>query len=316
VLPSRRPIGPPLSARAAAVLVAVALAVGVLGVLGAVAPAGADEGTPATLAATRVVVVSHNVERRTSAIDDAVARARRTGATMVTLQEVCWWQARTVALEHLGWTVAWRRNASTPLCRPRSGLDLLLSPERGDIGTLVMVATPGAGVEWTQFRAQAPGKSRGLLCLTWRRGITAHLCSTHLQHPHNAPAKVVQQRQAAQVRSATAGWVDRGDLVILTGDFNAAPHTRVLDPIYATGGGSGRFHEATRCAPARQECRRGLRGTHDRARSKLDYVFFSANRMVTTRPHSVTLLPTRSDHHLLTAAAYVSTGPQVGGARR
>ncbi len=256
----------------------------------------------------RFQVVDHNVERRQSAIDTALRTAVRTKAPVVLLQEVCWWQARAIRQAHPEWTVGWKADVPSDSCLRRSGLESIADQGRRDSG-LVAIWTGGArgAVTARTFRHQGSRDFRhGLVCVSWRAtGTVRRACSTHLVNA----AKVTQRRgtqfrQAREVKRWTAPWIRRGNVVVLGGDFNAGPASRTMDHLYAVDG-AGRFIEATGCPRAVIVCRRSLSTTFDGGSIKIDYVFFSANRVLRGAPHRLRVVPTLSDHHLLAGWARV-----------
>ncbi|MCW2817154.1 MAG: endonuclease/exonuclease/phosphatase family protein [Nocardioides sp.] len=256
----------------------------------------------------RFEVVNHNVERRQSAIDVALRTAARTGAPVVLLQEVCWWQARAIRQAHPDWTVGWKADASSGSCLRNTGLEALADRGRRDSG-LVAIWTGGArgAVTARTFRHQGARRfDHGLVCVSWRAtGTVRRACSTHLVNASKVTKRRgTQFRQAREVRRWTGPWVRRGNLVIVGGDFNAGPASRTMDHLYAVDG-AGRFIEATGCPRAVLACRRSLSTTFDGGSIKIDYVFFSANRVPPGAPHSLRVVPTLSDHHLLTGWARV-----------
>lgn len=314
----RRPVGPG-SRVAPPLALLVALLVALLGPPLAAAPQGAaydassgDRSTARTAGAgpgvARFEVVSHNVERRPSAIDDALRRARRVGAPVVLLQEVCWWQARELRERHPRWTIGYKPDVDSPPCRREASLDDLQHRGRHDAG-LVAIWTGGARGTVTAhtFRHQGARKFRhGAVCVHWRAtDLTRRACSTHLVNAARFhQRRGTQVRQARELRRLTSPWVRRGDLVVLGGDFNARPYSRPMDFFYAVDG-HGRFHEATGCPRTVDFCRRALSTTFDGGQLKIDYVFFSRNRLPLGAPHELRVSPTRSDHHLLSGWAHV-----------
>ncbi|WP_148613577.1 endonuclease/exonuclease/phosphatase family protein [Nocardioides rubriscoriae] len=333
---SRRPgraslPGPSPATAAALVAVVVAVVVAAL-VVSLVVSLPGPASTAATAAAggpavregagqqraglARFDVVDHNVELKQSAITSALRRAAQTKAPVVLLQEVCWWQARQIREQHPRWTVGYLRGRETATCRRAPSLTALADRDRDDSG-VVAVWTGGARgrVSAHVFRHQAarkgPGAGRrslddGIVCVAWRAtGVVRHACSTHLVNASRYHSRRgTQFRQAREVRRLTRGWVRRGDLVVLGGDFNAAPRSRTMDPLYAVDG-SGLFQEATGCPRSLEVCRRALGTTIDGGKIKIDYIFFSGNRISTPSPRRLRVVPTSSDHHLLSGWAFV-----------
>lgn len=303
--------------RLAALPVVVLLAVLVTLLTGPGAPAAPGPPTDERPRLERVDVVDHNVQLRPSAVEAALARAARTRASLVLLQEVCWSQVRRIREDHPGWTVAYQRGVDAPQCRARD-LSGLADLGRRDSG-LVAIWTGGSDGVVTSHVFRHQGARRGvrgpearlrdgIVCVGWTaRGVVRRGCSTHLVNASRFPARLgTQYRQAREVRRLTRSWTRRGDLVVVGGDFNASPQSRPMDLLYRVDG-FGRFHEATGCPRTVVVCRRALETTFDGGKIKIDYVFFSANRMVVSAPRRLAVLPTLSDHHLLSAWAYVDT---------
>ena len=250
----------------------------------------------------RIDVVDHNVQLRPSAVQAALDRAASTDATLVLLQEVCSSEVRRIRAAHPDWTVAYQRSVDAPQCRAR---DLTGLPDLGrrDSGLVAIWTGGSTGVVTSHvFRHQgtrrgtrgAEGRFRdGVVCVSWAaRGVVRRGCSTHLVNASRLPTRRgTQFRQAREVRRLTRPWVRRGDVVVVGGDFNASPQSRPMDLMYRVDG-DGAFHEATGCPRAVEVCRRALGTTFDGGRIKIDYVFFSANRMAVSSPRRLAVLPT------------------------
>lgn len=256
---------------------------------------------------TRFVVVDHNVERRQAAIDAALRRAGRTRAPVVLLQEVCWWQADAIRAAHPRWTVAWKADVSSGHCRRRGLAGIADNGRRQSGNVAIWTGGPRGHVTSRVFRHQGGRFFRSnIVCISWRAdGVVRRACSTHLVNASKfTKRRGSQLRQAREVKRLTRPWIRRGDFVVVAGDFNAGPTHRPLDEMYAVGG-RGRFQEATGCPRDVGSCRRSLATTFDGGYSKIDYVFFSANRVPAGARRSLSVVPTLSDHHLLTGWAYV-----------
>jgi len=258
---------------------------------------------------TRLVVVDHNIERRPAALAAALRRAARVDARMITLQEVCWWQVRDLRTKHPDWSIAYQADNRSGRCQERTALGTL--SERNDLGN-VAIRTGGTRTRTVVhvFKSQVSRRgNRGVACLQWRVRVTIDLCSTHLLHVGKIKAQQpVLLRQARQLSTFTRRLTARGHLVVLGGDFNAAPGSRPLDYFY-TVNGEGRFVEATSCQRGILRCRRSQGITLDGGERKIDYVFFSANRTPPGAPHGLEITRTVSDHHMLTGWAFVDTRP-------
>lgn len=296
--------------------VTVALAVPVVPVM-APAPVGAADaaarpvaraaGAPsAAQAATRLRVVDHNIEKRVGALDQALKAAARTGAAVITLQEVCWWQADRLIETRPEWTISWKPERNRDKCRRRSEGDSLLGAQRTVGNVAIFTGGPGGVASTHTFRAQRVTSDRaGLACVTWIDGARHHACSVHLSSPLDAGDTGTRTKQARDTRRITGRWLAEDDLVILGGDFNAIPKRRTMGYLYAHRG-SGRFRESSARSLGRRECR-CRQPTLDKRRQKIDYIFFSANRTGPRDFRTLRIVKTASDHHLLIGWADVDT---------
>ncbi len=308
--PSVRPL--PATPLAGLARVVVALLVGVSASVTAFsAPAGgappvAGRAAATTPAPTRVRVVDHNIAKQQSALAQALEVARRTAAEIITLQEVCWWQADDVVAAHPEWSIAWKPERANPECvpaEPRSGEDA----ERSEVGNLaVWTGGPGATTSSPTFRPQRyPADRAGLACLTWRDTVLRHACSVHLISP-TAPDQVkIRTAQARDIRRITGPWLAADDLVVLGGDFNAEPGRQTMKNLYALDG-RGSFREVSSRRLSRRDCR-CVRSTYDGRDSKIDYIFYSANRTAPRARMRLRLEGTASDHRLLVGSADMNT---------
>lgn len=256
-------------------------------------------------ALTRFRVVDHNIEHKASALKRVLQRAHTTGAQAITVQEICWWQARDLQREHPGWTVAWKRDKQSGWClQKRHGGLFSSGPNPRGIGVAAIWTGGGRGVTSTMtFRTQRADDRIGLACVTWIRGARQRVCSVHLLSPHNDKQARMRFKQARELRHVAAKWVRRDDLVVLGGDFNTQPTRPTLDNIYRLDG-RGDFREATPPRVGLAECR-CTQITGDGGRAKIDYIFFSANRMASGADRSLRVTPTASDHHMLSGWARV-----------
>jgi len=272
---------------------------------GGTARAGADGP-----AVTTLQVVSHNIEKRQRALRKALRSARRTGATVVALQELCGWQAADLVRAHPDWTVSYRPERDHVLCERSGRRRGSASDADRTIGNAV-VWTGGSGGRSTAhtFSSQRsqPGRT-GMPCVSWTARVVHTACSVHLSAPVNGEQIRVRTGQARDVRDITRPWVRRGRLVVLAGDFNAEPHRRTMDHLYARGG-SGSFREAGP-NPARSPRCACYEPTLDQRGVKIDYVFFSTNRVTPRTDRRLRVVPTVSDHDLLLGRADVDLAPR------
>ena len=283
----------------------------------AVAPGRAAEGATADAGSSvpgavrapeRLRVVNHNIEKRAPVLRRALAIAKRSDAEVVTLQEVCAWQALDLRRDHPGWTISYKPERSTDLCRSPARLDgLTTGPMVGNV-TIWTGGADGDVANHTFGPQRVTSDRTGLACVSWVATVRHRACSVHLISP-TAPEDVkVRTAQAKDVRRITGRWVRRGDLVVLAGDFNAKPHRRTMRHLYARRG-VGRFREASSTRPGGPECR-CARSTYDGRGVKIDYVFFSANRTAPRAPRRLRIVRTLSDHHLLVGWADLDVSPR------
>lgn len=119
-------------------------------------------------------------------------------------------------------------------------------------------------------------------------------CVTHLRAHDTDEAESARGRQVQRIHGHLKGRVRGGQAVVLAGDFNAGPHRDTLDPLYRLTrkgqANGGLFDEADQTDARRQQyaedgiecgaaaCRSG-EGTMTNNKAKLDFVFFSHNRL-------------------------------------
>lgn len=258
-------------------------------------------------------VVDHNIQRRSDALRRAIRKARHTDAQVITLQEVCWWQVRDLRARHPHWKFAWQADRKTSWCERVDRSNQWRPVTRFGQGN-VTISTNGLGAASAiYFKNQLNrGRRQGMACLTWKkRGLRRHTCSLHLISGSEPRHQRLRMRQAREVARATSEWTSRGALVVLGGDFNAAPNHRPLDYLYRFRG-RGAFREATpRYVGGNRDCRCSAT-TFDGGRTKIDYIFFSANRMASTARRQLLIYPTGSDHHLLVGWAKIDTRARMG----
>ncbi len=267
----------------------------------------------ASMPPVQLRVVDHNIEHNKRALKRAVQRVRKVRAQVVTLQEICWWQAEELRRQHPQWTVAWKREQTSNWCTRRAG-DLGPIPtgkEYKDIGN-VAIWTGGASGVISRFTFEHQldrTRTKGMACVSWEAGAVHRACSLHLLSADKPESRrLIRLRQAREVHRITVGWVRKHELVVLGGDFNSQPYKDPLDYIYDFRG-RGDFREATPCKFRRRDCRRS-QVTFDGGRTKIDYIFFSSNRMSPRAERSLEIFPTPSDHHLLSGWAYVDATPR------
>ncbi len=255
------------------------------------------EAPSASQATTRRYVVDHNIEKRPLAMARALQAARRSGAEVILLQEVCWWQATDLRSSHPEWSIAYTIERERNGCLRRG--EGVTQGLRRDVGNIA-IWTGGATALTSShtLRHQRNDADRtGLACVTWLETVQHRACSVHLISPVNTDQIRVRTEQAKDVRAITRPWIERDDLVILGGDFNAQPRRRTMKFLYDYSG-AGDFREASTRRLGGRDCRcRQITG--DGHRVKVDYIFYSANRLEPRAYRRLRIVKTASDHHLL-----------------
>lgn len=257
---------------------------------------------------TQFRIVDHNIEHTTSALKRVLQRARKVKAVAITVQEICWWQARGLSRQHPDWTISWMKDQESGWCLKHSSsgeISLDQQDKRRGIGN-VAIWTGGRRGKTSSitFRSQRIDDHRGMACVTWTRGARQRVCSVHLMSPKTRTQAKARTRQAREVHRITSTWISQDDLVVLGGDFNSQPKRITLDYLYVLRG-RGQFREITPPpAGALGDCR-CTQVTADGGRTKIDYVFFSANRMTPDAYRTLTITRTQSDHHMLNGWAMV-----------
>jgi len=293
-------------------LLAVVVLPGTLASSRASADAGdatsAESSEPLGLSKFRVI--DHNIEHRDSALRLAVEKALATRAQAITLQEVCFGQVRRLRRLHPDWTIAWMPGVVNDRCSERASL---VSPvERQKSGNVAIWTGGGWGRTSTfAFTRQLDrGQHRGMACVTYRAGARVRICSVHLLSANEPVSRrIIRTAQAREVHRMTTEWVRADELVVVGGDFNAPPNKRALDYLYQFRG-RGHFREALGRPDRGRDCRCKSQTTFDGGRTKIDYIFFSANRMTDTAARQLRVFRSLSDHHILSGWAYVDVGAQ------
>lgn len=211
---------------------------------------------------------------------------------VVMLEEVCQAQVDAFKARYVGWSVLFApmtTNEGADKCGGTPKGQLLASPRamteeiRQDLGD------PDGVKHFTLLCGEVPVPDT-------QRKVLA--CVTHLHATGDQPeiAEAARKRQAWRIAATLDPRANGGQAVVLAGDFNAGPGREPLDNLYrlTTAGDftGGKFDEAdqtdvngeknalrdeVRCAAS--ACRTG-EGTMADNYAKLDYVFFSHDRVV------------------------------------
>ncbi|WP_323792988.1 endonuclease/exonuclease/phosphatase family protein [Nocardioides sp.] len=277
------------------------------------APADAEPGVSrrggvpsAVQAPTRVRVVSHNIEKRTAALQRSFKIARRSKAEVILLQEVCWWQAADVRSQHPEWTISYIPERNRDRCQNRGyGGDTL--GLRRKVGNLaIWTGAPTGGSSTVVFDHQRVNSDNaGLACVAWIDVVRHRACSAHLIAPQSREDVRTRTLQARETSQVAASWIAQDDVVLLGGDFNAEPNRRTMRFLYKRGG-KGSFREAAELHSGDRQCQCARR-TIDNRPVKIDYIFFSANRAGAHTRRKLRIIRTVSDHHLLVGWADMDT---------
>ncbi|WP_315902769.1 endonuclease/exonuclease/phosphatase family protein [Streptomyces salinarius] len=146
-------------------------------------------------------------------------------------------------------------------------------------------------------------------------------CSVHLywRDPDLAYLEATQLAEQARL------WQDAGLPVVLGGDFNAGPRSKVASQFYEPAiddGGVGIFLDADEtdrdhfiadpCADGRTRCRSGEYTFENQyGATKIDYLFLSARQFTGAKADALPLDHSVSDHRLLRGAAYWADCPRA-----
>jgi endonuclease/exonuclease/phosphatase (EEP) superfamily protein YafD len=275
-------------------------------------PEPADDDAAALGGAVNIRVVQHNVEKRLDVIQSTLAKAMSSGAEAITLQEVCPDQLKWL-VDNYGsrWTIAAVAGKKTAVV----GCDLPGGAHDRPGDVVIVLGKDGTGAKAYPSLgapAAAPGQ---MVCLQFQRAkVDIHVCSTHLiSSDWKDEAGVVHDGQDVRtnqtrvIKDEATRWVNKGDFVIIGGDFNGQPSSPPLDRMYAPQlGGGGDFTEYNRKGAGRDGA---ITATSDGSDAedgqpfsrKIDYLFFSTNRAPIDGP-DVDLVDDASDHNMLTSA--------------
>ncbi len=258
--------------------------------LGTSVPADAGPESTPRAAGTKVMVVSHN----TDGLGTRAGLATK-GADAYTFQEICVRQA--ASLRKRGWKVSFAPRIAHKDCGGKKVKDA--KKMKG----VAVVSKHRLGKKRTiDLGVRSPGGHFGALCVPVIGAGVARLvvCTTHLAvGGTNAPAD--RAAQAATIATAVNGYVKKGDRVILTGDFNAAPTEASLNPIYKVGkdaagtASTGTFWEGDQMTCG-TPCR-DMQVTTTKKNKKIDYFFVSSPGVGKKRVGKTVKMPSTNSHH-------------------
>lgn len=210
---------------------------------------------------------------------------------VVMLEEVCYSQYESFKARYPTWNVLFAQmRASHPGCANGEAKGQVLASRRAMVEELredLGDVDPSGDKHFTLLCGAVP------MPKTARKVLA---CVTHLRAQGSDPAaaEAARGRQAQRIHALLKDRIRGGQAVVVAGDFNAGPHRDTLDALYrlTRGGnfGGGLFDEADQTDARREKfadegvrcaagaCRSG-EGTMANNGAKLDFVFFSHNRV-------------------------------------
>lgn len=271
----------------------------------------------ASHAATKFIVVQHNVEKKGAVLRKALEKAHGDKAQALTLQEVCQSDLPVIAdyLSGIGekWTVN-SQQSRTNGCG--TGDDVLTLVIRTAQGATASTHALSPDEKENDNGARVHQRQQKLVCVGWGSGPAKVVCSVHValgQAYVVATDTNAQRTQLKEIKDITKKFIGDGALVVVGGDFNAQPKDKDLNRMYAKGvdadGGApnGQFFEATQLT--NQSADRGGKNTSfptNGTPRKIDYVFYSSNKTAWSQSGAtMELFATGSDHRMLVTSAKV-----------
>ncbi len=258
---------------------------------------GQDESEVKKNGGRRFEVLAHNVgggaenDGGPAGIAYTFSRIDAAKPDVVMLEEVCQAQVDAFKAKYTGWSVLFApmtTNVGAEKCGGTPKGQLLASPRAMTEAIRKDLGDPDGVKSFTLLCGDVPvpGTQRKVLA-----------CVTHLHATGSNfdVAEAARQRQAWRIADTLDPRINDGRAVVLAGDFNAGPGRAPMNNLYrlTTSGKvtGGKFDEADQTDPNREEyarredvtcaagsCRSG-EGTLVDGKAKLDYVFFSHNRV-------------------------------------
>lgn len=241
--------------------------------------------TAPTATPSGLSLVDHNVQDRQPALRAAIRASERRNADFVFLQEACARHLAAVRRARSPWSVSLHRDHN-----------------RGCPGGTAVIARSAEAFEpvtvtfRSQYRDPRGFRTRsGAACLVSDRVLA---CSTHV-YPFDPGTGRRQITQLTRWLARVAG--DR--TIVVGGDFNRAPSSPDLDPMYAafTEVSRNPAGRPCRCGPhthGTPSCRDGRGGRSQR----IDYLFVSRRHFGAEQASAAQVLPcATSDHHAVGA---------------
>lgn len=208
-------------------------------------------------------------------------------AHFVGLNEICRSQFDEIKarLERRGWPQNAQHFARFAASIPASGM-----PSRcGAFGNAIFSKLPLGTATRVELPSDGTRESRYLLCAPITTLNHLRFCTTHLT-PKIADGH--NRRQVNKVFQTLENYYERGDTVIVTGDFNTEPNAASMDAVYAPGvntpnnrNNHGNYRElddndAAHCRGYGQATGQYASGGACGKGRKIDYIFVRANRVV------------------------------------
>lgn len=150
-------------------------------------------------------------DRYDEAIAAAVGAVRRTGADVVTLNEICRADVRRIARRtgyHLRFAAVIYAGERLPCIDPRG---------RGLFGNAILTRDRVITSAGRPFTSQAGLEERRWMCVTTRRGT---VCGAHLETRVDDPDHVANRGQCAELARVFTRYAGRGRPVTFGGDMN------------------------------------------------------------------------------------------------
>ncbi|MER6917235.1 FG-GAP-like repeat-containing protein [Streptomyces sp. NPDC000594] len=192
-----------------------------------------------------------------------------------------------------------------------------------DYGVAVLVKGPVIDSKVLDLTVGGESEPIKVPCVkTYTQSRANWACSVHLYWSDTS----LREREAALLAAQARQWLDAGTPVVLGGDFNGAPRSKMASSFYEPGiadGGQGDFIEADEtdrdhfaADPCRTDNRSRCRSGEATLNStKIDYLFLSARHFKDAKADVLPQDPKVSDHRLVRGAAYwADCGPVGAGA--
>ncbi|MFF8955669.1 endonuclease/exonuclease/phosphatase family protein [Streptomyces sp. NPDC014894] len=189
-----------------------------------------------------------------------------------------------------------------------------------DYGVAVLVKGPVVDTKELNLTIGGESEPIKVPCVkTYTQNRANWACSVHLYWSDAS----LREQEAALLAAQARQWLDAGTPVVLGGDFNGGPRSKMASSFYEPGindGGRGDFIEADETdrdhfvadpcrADGRDRCRSGEPTLNS---TKIDYLFLSARHFKNAKAEVLPQDPRVSDHRLIRGAAYWADCGPVG----